>query len=78
MELGRLLAGARGYKVFAQGGAPLGALECVLYQQHVSHPDEIVVFALGFFRQRRRTFPFDAVAAISAQERTVALRSDTA
>jgi hypothetical protein len=78
IELGRLLAAAQGYKVFAHDGAPLGALERIRYGQQVSHPDEIVVCGRGPFRRRRRTFPFDAVGAVSARERTVVLRADTA
>ena len=77
IELGRLLAAAQGYKVFAHDGAPLGALERIRYQQQISHPDEIVVCGRGPFR-RRRTFPFDAVGTVSARERTVVLRADTA
>ncbi len=78
IELGRLLAAAQGYKVFAHDSAPLGALEGIRYGQQVSHPDEIVVCGRGPFRRRRRTFPFDAVCAVSARERTVVLRADTA
>lgn len=76
IELGRLLAAARGYKVFAHDGAPLGALERVRYEQQVTRPDEIVVYSRVFFRRRRRTFPFDAVARVSARERAVILQSD--
>jgi len=76
-ELGRLLASARGYRVFAHGGTLLGALERVRYEQQVSRPDEIVVCARGFLRRRRRTFPFEAVAAISVREGRVVLRPET-
>lgn len=76
-ELGRLLAAAQGYKVFGHNGAPLGALERIRYEQQVSHPDEIVVCG-GPLRRRRRTFPFAAVGRVSARERTIVLRADTA
>jgi hypothetical protein len=71
-----LLAAAQGYRVFAHDGAPLGALERIRYEQQVSRPDEIVVSGRGPFRRRRRTFPFDAVGAISARERKVVLGPD--
>jgi hypothetical protein len=77
-ELGRLLAAARGYEVFAHDGAPLGALERIRYEQQVIHPDEIVVCGRGFFRRRRRAFPFDAVARVSVRESSVVLRPDAA
>ena len=76
VELGRLLAGARGYRVLAHGGASVGALEGVRYEHQVSRPDEIIVCARGLFRRRRRTFPFAAVAAISVRDSTVMLRAD--
>lgn len=77
-ELGRLLAAARGYKVFAHDGAPLGALERIRYEQQVTRPDEIVVCGRGFFRRRQRTFPFDAVARVSVRESSVILHPDPA
>ena len=77
-ELGRLLAAARGYKVLAHDGAPLGALERIRYEHEVTRPDEIVVCGRGFFRRRRRTFPFDAVARVSARESSVILRPEPA
>ena len=76
VELGRLLASARGYKVLAHGGAALGALERVRYEHHVSRPDDIVVCSRRLIRRRRRTFPFAAIAAISARENKVMLRAD--
>jgi hypothetical protein len=78
VELGRLLAAARGYKVFAHDGAPLGALERIRYEQEVTRPDEIVVCGRGFFHRRRRTFPFDAIARVSVRESSVILRPDPA
>jgi hypothetical protein len=75
-ELGRLLAAARGYKVFAHDGTPLGALERIRYEQQVTRPDEIVVCGRGFFRRRRRTFPFDAVARVSVRESSVILHAE--
>jgi hypothetical protein len=76
VELGRLLASARGYRVLEHGGASVGALERVRYEHQVSRPDEIIVCARGLFRRRRLTFPFAAVAAISVRESTVVLRPD--
>ena len=77
-ELGRLLASARGYRVFAHGGAPLGVVERVRYEQQVSRPDEIVVCARSFLRRRRRSMlPFAAVAAINVRENTILLRPDS-
>ena len=78
-ELGRLLASARGYRVVAHGGAPLGVVERVRYEQQVSRPDEIVVCDRSFLRRRRRRLlPFAAVAAINVRESTVVLRPDAA
>jgi len=57
IELARLLTAARGYKVFAHDGAPLGALEHIRYEQQVTRPDEIVVCGRLLFRRRRRTYP---------------------
>ena len=51
-ELGRLLASARGYRVFADGGALLGVVERVRYEQQVTRPDEIFVCAGKFLRRR--------------------------
>jgi hypothetical protein len=76
IELGRLLASARGYRVVADHGARLGALERVRYQREVSRPDEIVVCSRRLVRRRRRTFPFAAVAAVSVRDKTVVLRAD--
>lgn len=55
-ELGRLLAGAQGYKVLTHNGVVVGALERVRYQTRVSHRDDIVVYRRGLFRRRRSTF----------------------
>ena len=73
VELGRLLADARGYRVVATGGATLGALERVRYEREVSRPDEIVVCSRGLFRRRRRTFPFAAVVEVNIHEHLVTL-----
>jgi hypothetical protein len=78
IELGRLLAAARGYKVFAHDGAPLGALERIRYEQQVTRPDEIVVCGRGLFRRRRRTFPFDAIARVCVPASSIILRPDAA
>jgi hypothetical protein len=78
IELGRLLAAAQGYSVFAHDGASLGALERIRYEQQVTRPDEIVVCGRGLFRRRRRTFPFDAVARVSARESSVVLHPEPA
>lgn len=50
-ELGRLLAGAGGYRVLASDGTHLGWLDHVRYERHADHPDEVVV------RSRRRPRP---------------------
>jgi len=60
-ELGRLLAGAQGYRVFTHEGVVLGALERVRYETQASHPDDIVVCGGGLFRRRRCTFPLGKV-----------------
>jgi hypothetical protein len=78
IELGRLLAAGQGYRVFAHDGAQLGALEGVRYERQVTRPDELVVRGRGFFRRRRRTFPFDAVARVSARESSVVLHPEPA
>jgi hypothetical protein len=77
-ELGRLLAGAQGYRVFTHDGVVLGALERVRYETQVSRPDDIVVCGGGLFRRRRRTLPFELVDAVSAREAKVVLRPDVA
>ena len=73
-ELGRLLAGAQGYKVLTHEGVVLGALERVRYETQVSHPDDIVVYRRGLFRRRRSTLPFALIDAVSARESKVVLR----
>lgn len=75
-ELGRLLAGAKGYTVYTHEGAVLGALERVRYETQVSRPDEIVVRGRGLFHPRRRIYPFTVVQAVSAREGKVVLRPD--
>jgi hypothetical protein len=77
-ELGRLLAGAQGYRVFTHEGVVLGALEQVRYETQVSRPDDIVVCRGGLFRRRRRTFPFELIDVVSARENKVVLRPDVA
>ena len=77
-ELGRLLAGAQGYRVFTHEGVVLGALERVRYQTEVSRPDDIVVCGGGLLRRRRCTFPFELVDAVSAREGKVVLRPHAA
>jgi len=77
-ELGRLLAGAKGYTVFTHEGVLLGALERVRYETQVSRPDDIVVCRRGLFRGRRCTLPFESVRAVSAREGRVVLRPDVA
>lgn len=73
-ELGRLLAGAQGYKVFTHEGVALGALERIRYETQVSRPDDIVVCGRGLLRRNRCTFPFELIYAVSAQEGKVVLR----
>ena len=77
-ELGRLLAGAQGYRVFTHAGVALGTLERVRYETQVSRPDEVVVCGRGLFRRRRRTLPFDVVYAVSPRDGKVVLRPDAA
>lgn len=73
-ELGRLLAGAQGYKVFSHEGVALGALERIRYETQVSRPDDIVVCGRGLLRRSRCTFPFESIHAVSAQEGKIVLR----
>lgn len=77
-ELGRLLAGARGYTVYTHDGLLLGALERVRYETQVSCPDDIVVRGRGLFRRRQSTVPFESIYAISPREGKVVLRPDAA
>jgi hypothetical protein len=77
-ELGRLLAGAQGYRVFTHEGDVLGALERVRYETQVSRPDDIVVCSRRLLRRRRYTLPFELVYAVSAREGKVVLRPDVA
>jgi len=77
-ELGRLLAGAQGYRVFTHEGVVLGTVERVRYETQVSRPDDIVVCGRGLFRRRRCSFPFELVYAVSAREGKVVLRTDVA
>ena len=77
-ELGRLLAGAQGYRVFTHDGVVLGALERVRYQTQVSRPDDIVVCGGGLFRRRRCILPFESVDVVSAREGKVLLRPHAA
>jgi hypothetical protein len=73
-ELGRLLAGAEGYRVLASDGTHLGWLDHVRYERHADHPDEIVVRNRRVLARRRRVLPFSAVAEVRRRERTVVLR----
>jgi hypothetical protein len=75
-ELGRLLAGAQGYRVITQEGVVVGALERIRYQTQVSHPDAIVVSRGRLFRRRPCTFPFESIYAVSVREGKVVLRPD--
>lgn len=77
-ELGRLLAGAQGYRVFTHDDLVLGVLERVRYQSQVSRPDQILVCRGRRFRRRRRTFPFESVQAVCAREGKVVLRPHAA
>lgn len=72
-ELGRLLAGADGYRVLASDGAPIGWLDHVRYERHADHPDEVVVRRHALLPTRRRAFPFSAVAEVKPRQRTVVL-----
>jgi len=74
-ELGRLLAAAKGYRVFAGDGTPVGWLDHVRYELYVDHPDEIVVRSRSLLRPRRRALPFDMVNEVRPRERTVMLRT---
>jgi hypothetical protein len=75
-ELGRLLAGAEGYRVVAGDGAHLGWIDHVRYERHADHPDEIVVRRRGLLPWRRHAVPFSAVEAMRPGERAVVLRLD--
>ncbi len=56
-ELGRLLAAAKGYRVLAEDGRPVGWLDHVRYERHADHPDEIVVRSRSLLRPRQRALP---------------------
>jgi hypothetical protein len=73
-ELGRLLAAAEGYRVFASDSKHVGRLAHVRYERHADHPDEIVVRSRGLLGTRRRALPFEAVEEVRPSERTVVLR----
>jgi hypothetical protein len=73
-ELGRLLAAAGGYRVFASDGTHLGWLDHVRYERHADRPDEVVVCSRRLLAKRRRVFPFSSVAEVRRGERTVVLR----
>jgi hypothetical protein len=74
-DLGRLLAAAEGYRVLRDNGDQVGWLDRIRYERHAHCPDEIVVRSRGFFGRRRRVLPFLSVDRVSANERTVVLRS---
>ena len=73
-EIGRLLAAAGGYRVFASDGTHLGGLDHVRYERHADHPDEVVVRSRRLLARRQRVLPFSAVAEVRQRERTVVLR----
>jgi hypothetical protein len=73
-ELGRLLAAAEGYRVFASDSKHIGWLAHVRYERHADHPDEIVVRSRSLLGTRRRALPFEAVEEVRPSERTVVLR----
>jgi len=74
-ELGRLLAAAVGYRVFASGGKHIGWLDHVRYERHADRPDEIIVRSRGLLGARRRALTFDAVEEVRPGERTVVVRT---
>jgi hypothetical protein len=73
-KLGRLLAAAEGYRVFAGDSRHIGWLAHVRYERHADHPDEIVVRSHGLLGSRQHALPFEAVEEIRPSERTVVLR----
>ena len=77
-ELGRLLAAAKGYRVFTREGEHVGSLDRIRYERHTDHPDEIVLRSRGVLGKRRRALPFDAVDEVRPQEKAVVLRSTRA
>lgn len=74
-ELGRLLAAAEGYRVFASDGKQVGWLDHVRYERYADHPDEIVVRGRSFLARRRHVLPFHTVEEVKPRERTVVLRA---
>ena len=73
-ELGRLLAAAEGYRVFASG-KQIGWVDHVRYERHADHPDEIIVRSRGLLGTRRRALAFAAVEEVRPRERTVVVRT---
>jgi hypothetical protein len=76
-ELGRLLAAAADYLVFASDSKPAGQVDHIRYERHTDHPDKIVIRRGRMFWTRRRAVPFDAVQAVNATDRTVVLLVDS-
>jgi hypothetical protein len=76
-ELGRLLSVCQGYLVRASDGMPVGVVDHVRYEQHLDHPDEIVIRRRHMLWRRRRSIPFSAVAAVDPGQRTVMLTIDS-
>jgi hypothetical protein len=74
-ELGRLLAAAKGYRVFTLDGEHMGWLDRIRYERHTDHPDEIVLRGRGLLGRRRRALPFDAVDEVRPREKTIVLRT---
>jgi hypothetical protein len=73
-ELGRLLAAAEGYRVFASG-KPIGWVDHVRYERHADHPDEIIVRSRGLLGARRRAVAFEGVGEVRPSERIVVVRT---
>jgi hypothetical protein len=73
-ELGRLLAAAEDYRVFASDSNHVGWLDHVRYKRHADHPDEIVVRSRGPPRDAPTCLPFEAVEEVRPNESMVVLR----
>jgi hypothetical protein len=73
-ELGRLLAAAESYRVFASD-KPIGWVDHVRYERHADHPDEIIVrSSRRLLGARRRAVAFEAVEEVRPSERMVVVR----
>ncbi len=77
-ELGRRLAASARYAVRASDGRDVGFVDHVRYEQHMEHPDEIVIAQRRLLWKGRRTAPFSAVESVDPRARTVRLRIDSA